>query len=128
MELGLGYWSAKALLSAVGLGLFGELAQRGPLDAQQLRARLGIHPRGATDFFDALVPLRLLERDDRRYSNVPDAELFLDPAKPSYIGGVIEEGERAPTSCGGGLQVFAQGDVGTRGGVGRGVIPRSDRL
>ena len=33
----------------------------------------------------------MLERDDDgRYSNTPATELFLDPAKPSYIGGMLE--------------------------------------
>lgn len=93
MQVGLGYWSAKVLLSAVGLGLFGELEQRGPLDCEELRISLAIHSRAARDFFDALVALGLLEREDGRYRNASDAALFLDPAKPSYIGGLMEEGE-----------------------------------
>jgi hypothetical protein len=78
------------LLSAVGLELFTELAKT-PLDAEALRGRLGLHPRGALDFFDALVALGFLERDeDGRYSNAADADVFLDRAKPSYIGGLLE--------------------------------------
>ena len=63
MRLGSAFWGSKTLLSAVGLGLFSELAA-GPLDAEALRERLGLHPRGARDFFDALVALGMLERDD----------------------------------------------------------------
>ena len=90
MQLGFGFWGSKTLLSAVGMGLFSELAEAGPLDAEALRERLGLHERSATDFFDALVALGMLERDDGRYANSPDADLFLDRAKPSYIGGMIE--------------------------------------
>ena len=90
MELGLAFWGSKTLLSAVELGLFSELADGGALDAEQLRERLGLHPRSATDFFDALVALGMLEREDGRYSNSPATELFLDRAKPSYIGGILE--------------------------------------
>jgi hypothetical protein len=90
MQLGMGFWGSKALLSAVELQLFGVISQTGPLDAEKLRERLGLHPRGARDFFDALVSLGMLARDDGRYSNTAATELFLDPAKPSYIGGVLE--------------------------------------
>jgi precorrin-6B methylase 2 len=78
------------LLSAVELGLFSELASAGALDAEALRERLGLHPRAARDFFDALVALGMLERDGGRYRNAPDTDLFLDRAKPSYVGGILE--------------------------------------
>ena len=91
MELGLGFWASKTLLSAVELGLFSALAEAGPLGAEELRERLGLHPRSARDFFDALVALEMLERDDGgRYANTPATELFLDRAKPSYVGGILE--------------------------------------
>ncbi len=89
MELGTAFWGSKTLLSAVELGLFSELAN-GPLDADMLRDRLGLHPRSARDFFDALVALGMLERDGDLYTNAPESDLFLDRAKPSYIGGVLE--------------------------------------
>ncbi|MDQ3573056.1 MAG: acetylserotonin O-methyltransferase [Actinomycetota bacterium] len=90
MQLGLAFWGSKTLLSAVELGLFSELAQAGPLEGEALRERLGLHPRSATDFFDALVALGMLEREDGRYANTPATELFLDRAKPSYVGGILE--------------------------------------
>jgi hypothetical protein len=90
MQLGMGFWGSKALLSAVELGLFSELANAGALDAEALRARLGLHERSACDFFDSLVALGMLERDDVLYRNTPATELFLDRAKPSYIGGILE--------------------------------------
>jgi hypothetical protein len=89
LELGTAFWGAKTLLSAVELGAFTELA-RGPLDAEALGRRLGLHPRGTRDFFDALVGLGLLERTDDRYANTPTTDLYLDRAKPSYMGGVLE--------------------------------------
>jgi hypothetical protein len=90
MQLGLGFWGSKTLLSAVELGLFTELAG-GPLDAPTLCDRLGLHPRSARDFLDALVSLRMLERDpEGRYANTPDADTFLDRSKPSYLGGMLE--------------------------------------
>jgi hypothetical protein len=90
MQLGMGFWGSKTLLSAVELGLFSELAAAGSLDSDRLRGRLGLHHRSALDFFDALVALGMLAREDGRYSNTAATELFLDRAKPSYIGGMLE--------------------------------------
>ncbi len=89
LQLGMGFWGSKTLLSAVELGLFTELARK-PLDADALTKRLGLHPRSARDFFDALVALGMLTRVGRRYANKPETGLFLDRAKPSYVGGILE--------------------------------------
>lgn len=92
LQLGHVYWEGKTLLSAVQLGVFQALAD-GPLDGEALRQRLGLHPRSATDFFDALVALGMLERDGGQYRNTAETDLFLDPAKPTYIGGLLEMSE-----------------------------------
>jgi hypothetical protein len=86
MQFGLGFWGSKALLSAVELDLFTELAGA-PLDAETLQLRLGLHPRAAHDFFDALVALGFLGRRNGVYHNMPAADLYLDRNKPSYVGG-----------------------------------------
>lgn len=89
MQLGLGFWGSKTLLSAIELGLFTELAN-GPLEGEALRTRLGLHGRSARDFFDALVALGMLERKGSRYANTPETDFFLDKVKPSYVGGMLE--------------------------------------
>jgi O-methyltransferase domain/Dimerisation domain len=90
MQLGSAFWGSKVLLSAIELGLFSELATSGPLDAEALRDRLGLHERSARDFFDALVALGMLERENGAYRNTAATELFLDRAKPGYVGGILE--------------------------------------
>ena len=90
MQLGMGFWGSKALLSAVELGLFTELAKAGPLPVEELRERLDLHPRGARDFFDALVALGMLEREEGRYRNTPATAAFLDREAPGYMGGLLE--------------------------------------
>jgi O-methyltransferase domain/Dimerisation domain len=90
MQLGLGFWGSKTLLSAVELGLFTELAKEQPLDDETLSERLMLHPRSARDFLDALVALGMLKRDGDRYANTAETDLFLDRAKPSYVGGILE--------------------------------------
>src|SRR6266496_4057659 len=90
LEIGFAFRKSKALLSAIELGLFSALAE-GPQSAETLTRRLGLHGRGARDFFDALVALELLHRDDGgRYANTPDCSFYLDPHKPTYIGGLLE--------------------------------------
>ena len=90
MQLALGFMASKTLLSAVELGVFTSLAD-GPLEREALRARTGLHERSARDFFDALVALGLLKRDDSdRYANTAAADLYLDRQKPSYVGGLLE--------------------------------------
>jgi hypothetical protein len=89
MQLALGFWSSKALLSAVEIGLFTVLAEE-TLDAPALCRRMALHPRGARDFFDALVALGMLERKDGRYANTPETERYLVRGKPDYIGGILE--------------------------------------
>ncbi|MDQ6868114.1 MAG: acetylserotonin O-methyltransferase [Pseudomonadota bacterium] len=88
-KLGFGFWESKTLLSAVELGLFTELA-KGPAYLGDLSRRLGLHDRSARDFLDALVALRVLDRQDGLYRNTAETDFFLDRAKPSYAGGLLE--------------------------------------
>ena len=89
MQVGLGFWASKTLLSAIEMELFTQLAGP-PQDLETLGARMGLHPRSARDFLDALVALGFLERTGGVYRNAPDSDTFLDKHKPSYVGGVLE--------------------------------------
>ncbi|MFO1103823.1 MAG: methyltransferase [Methylocystis sp.] len=90
LALGMSFWNAKTLLSAVELGLFDALAD-GPIDLATLTKKLGLHERSARDFLDALVALKILERDSNgRYANTLETEFFLVRGRPSYVGGLLE--------------------------------------
>jgi len=89
MQVGLGFWGSKALLSAVEMELFSALAKR-PGTLEDLQGRLGLHPRSARDFLDALVAMGFLQRIDGVYHNTPATDRFLDKRKPSYLGGLLE--------------------------------------
>jgi predicted O-methyltransferase YrrM len=95
MDLGFGFAPAQVLLSAVALELFTKLGD-GAMTAGELGDKLGLDPapRARADFFDALVSLQLLERsgegEGASYRNTPETGLFLDKAKPSYVGGILE--------------------------------------
>ncbi len=93
LQVGLGFFAAKALQSAVELELHTVLGAGG-MTGPQLGDRLGLHPRGLFDFLDALVALRLLARDGDGphavYRNTPETAAFLDKASPRYLGGIFE--------------------------------------
>jgi predicted O-methyltransferase YrrM len=93
MEVGMAFWPAKTLLSALELGLFTNLSD-GAMTGAELQAALGLHRRANPDFFDTLVALRLLERDgdgpDARYRNTRETAAFLDKGSPHYMAGFLE--------------------------------------
>jgi SAM-dependent methyltransferase len=93
MQVGMGFWPSKTVLSAVELQLFTHLGAES-MSGEEIGERLGLHPRAIYDFLDTLVALRVLERDgdgdDARYGNTPDTAAFLDKRSPAYIGGILE--------------------------------------
>ena len=89
MQTGLGFWATKTLLSAEEMEVFTELAKH-PEHLDSLQGRLGLHPRSARDFLDALVAMGFLQRTNGLYQNTPETDLYLDKQKPSYIGGILE--------------------------------------
>lgn len=102
IELGTAFWGAKALLTAVEIGLFTELG-KGPATLEQLRTRLDLHPRAARDFLDALVALKVLEREDGHYRNAPTADYYLDENKETYLGGWMRQASKHLYRAWGGL-------------------------
>ena len=92
MQIGMGFLASKTLMSAVELGVFTVLGA-GRLPFAELRERLGLHPRGAADFLDALVALGLLDREGdgeaSAYANTVDTAAYLDKVSPTYIGSIL---------------------------------------
>ncbi len=93
MQVGMGFWASKTLLSAVELELFTHLGDEA-ITGEEIGERLGLHPRAIYDFLDTLVALRFLERDgdgsDGRYRNTAETVAFLDKRSPAYVGGILE--------------------------------------
>jgi hypothetical protein len=73
-QLAFGFWGPKVLLGAVGLGVFTERA-KGSQDAATLSAKLGLHPRSALDFLDALVALACLTARTARCQHARDGDV-----------------------------------------------------
>jgi precorrin-6B methylase 2 len=93
MQVGMGFWASKTLLTAINMELFTHLSQ-GELSGQEIKTKLGIHERSLYDFLDTLLALGFLKRDGLKetatYGNANDADLFLDKNKASYVGGILE--------------------------------------
>jgi precorrin-6B methylase 2 len=89
LQLGMGFWASKTVLSGVELGVFTALG-RGPRTADELIRQLDLHPRSARDFLDTLVALQVLDRVGDLYQNTAESARFLDRGQPMYVGGLLE--------------------------------------
>ena len=93
MEVGMAFWPAKVLLSAVETGVFTVLGSRS-MTAQDLQKELRLHQRANPDFFDTLVALHFLARDgvgsEALYRNTDETAQFLDQNSSQYMGGFLE--------------------------------------
>ncbi len=93
MQVGMGFWGSKTLLSAVELELFTKLGGEA-ITAGEIAEALELHPRAIPDFPDALVALGLLDREgegsDALYRNTEAGAAFLDKNSPAYVGGILE--------------------------------------
>ena len=92
MQVGMGFWASKILLTAVNMDLFTQLESKA-MSASEIQESLRLHDRGLYDCLDSLVSLGFLSRkglkDSAFYSNTPETSFFLDKKKPSYIGGLL---------------------------------------
>ncbi len=93
MQIGMGFFGSRALLTAVELELFTHLGAD-QLTGEAIGKRLGLHARAIPDFPDALLALGLLRREGdgptALYSNTAETAIFLDKNSPQYIGGILE--------------------------------------
>src|SRR4051812_42267702 len=92
LQTAFAFWSSKVLLTAVEFGVFTRLGDR-HMTGAELGAELGLHQRGTSDFFDALVAMQFLGRDgdgpSAKYHNTPAGALYLDSNSQCYIGGIL---------------------------------------
>ena len=97
MQVGMGFWASKTLLTAIKLKLFTLLAGT-KLSAAAIKEEYDFQTtsRHVYDWLDALVALGFLQRegllDDALYFNTIETDIFLDTKKPSYMGGILEMG------------------------------------
>src|SRR5258705_9350144 len=92
LQTSFAFWSSKVLLTAVEFEVFTKLGSR-RMTGAELGAEIGLHPRGISDFFDALVAMQFLDRagdgSNAQYFNTPAGALYLDRGSPCYVGGLL---------------------------------------
>lgn len=89
LQIAFGFAASKTLFSAIELGLFTEL-DKGAAAEAEIQERLGLHPRSARDFLDALVSMGLLERTDGLYFNTQLSSRYLVRGRDPYLGGMLD--------------------------------------
>jgi hypothetical protein len=95
LDIGLGFWPSKGLLSAVDLDIFSQF-QSDPLELGTLAGRIDILEDGAQDLMEALVAIELLNCDaDGRDVNPAAPALSLDYGSPPCVGGQSGPANRA---------------------------------
>src|SRR5438034_4262368 len=92
LQTAFAFCNSKVLLTAVEMGLFTKLGN-GPLTGAELGRELDLHPRAMSDFFDALVAMKFLDREgdgpEANYFNTAAGAMYLDESSPRYIGGIL---------------------------------------
>src|SRR5258706_5046187 len=90
LQTAFAFWPSKVLLTAVEFDVFTKLGS-GRMTGSELGAELGLHSRGISDSFDALVAMQFLDRagdgPSANYFNTPAGALYLDRGSPRYVGG-----------------------------------------
>lgn len=76
-----------AMLAGMQLDVFTPL-QDGPLEAQTLASALNVREDKLTPLLYSLVTAGLLEMENKRFSNTPEANKFLVRGCPDYLGGI----------------------------------------
>lgn len=93
MQVGLGFWASKTILSAVKLGLFTFLGGD-KHSAESIRKALGLHPSFIHDWLDSLASMDFLQREgtgnDALYGNTIDTLTYLCKDSNRYLGGFLE--------------------------------------
>jgi 2-polyprenyl-3-methyl-5-hydroxy-6-metoxy-1,4-benzoquinol methylase len=92
LQTAFAFWSSKVLLTAVEFDVFTKLGTR-LVTGAELGAEVGLYPRAISDFFDALVAMKFLNREGdgetAKYFNSTESALYLDRESPRYIGGIL---------------------------------------
>jgi hypothetical protein len=96
LDIGLGFWPSKGLLSAIELDVFSQLSSD-PLELGTLAGRIDILEDGAQHLTDALVAIERLNCDaDGRYVDPAETALSHDYGSPPYVGGRSDEHAKRP--------------------------------
>lgn len=87
-DLGVSFWRACVLHTAVKLQVFTHLGSRS-MDASQLAEKMKTDPRATGLLLNALSSLGLLRKSGEAYCNTPFSLQHLDEQSPSFMGNII---------------------------------------
>jgi SAM-dependent methyltransferase len=87
MELATAFQRSRPLLTAFELDLFTALASEART-SEEVAGAIGADPRATDRLMNALVALDLLEKENGRFRNSPQAEKYLVKGRPDYLGGL----------------------------------------
>jgi SAM-dependent methyltransferase len=82
------YWETKILLTAVQLDVFSALDGR-RRSASETATKIGAHPKTLELLMNALVALRLLNKEGDLFANSPVATTHLVKRSPQYVGHLL---------------------------------------
>lgn len=82
------YWETKILLTAVKLDLFSAL-QSNARTAAETADRIGAHSASLELLMNALVAMRVLQKDGDRFANTHVAQTYLNRSAPAYVGHLL---------------------------------------
>jgi ubiquinone/menaquinone biosynthesis C-methylase UbiE len=89
MEDFTGVWRTRALVAAVELDVFGEIAA-GKRTAKDIAVGAGASPRGMATLLDALAAIGYLRKASDRYTLQPVTAAFLVPSGKAYVGAIAQ--------------------------------------
>ncbi len=89
MDLANAFFGSQVLFTASDAGIFRRLSEHDGLTADQLAADSGASERGMRLLLDACVAEGLLTKTGSRYSNSPEARIFLTPGSPADLSGAL---------------------------------------
>ncbi len=82
------YWETKILLTAVQLDLFSILKGDSFTIHEMAEAR-GLNPRTLELVMNALVAMRVVAKEEKKYANTAVAERYLVQSSPEYVGHLL---------------------------------------
>jgi SAM-dependent methyltransferase len=88
VALSTGFWASQVLLTCNRIGLFGALAS-GPLEVEAICAALNTCPRPTRLLLKACVALGLVRESESGFANSVEADAFLVPGRPGFLGDAI---------------------------------------
>jgi SAM-dependent methyltransferase len=88
VALSTGFWPSQVLLTSNRIGLFEALAA-GPLGVEAICAALNTCPRPTRLLLKACVALGLVRESESGFANSAEADAFLVPGRPGFLGDAI---------------------------------------